>query len=69
MSMYDEKTYDRYKKQLEREIKECESDARCYWNDPDPKYVNAVNDALNEKYRLELILKFIEDNREELDRW
>lgn len=69
MSMYNETTYERYKKQIEEEIKECESEARCYWNDPDPKYVNAVNDALWEKSRLETLLKFIEDNKKELDKW
>lgn len=69
MSMYDEKTYERYKKQLEQEIKECISEANMYCMETEPKWVNSVRDALREKHRLELILKFIEDNKEELDKW
>lgn len=69
MSMYDEKTYERYKKQIEQEIKECISEANMYCMETEPKWVNSVRDALREKHRLELILKFIEDNKEELDKW
>ena len=69
MSMYDRKTYERYKEQLEQEIKECISEANMYCTETEPKWVNSVRDALREKHRLELILKFIEDNKEELDKW
>lgn len=69
MSMYDKTTYDRYKEQIEQEIKECESEANMYCTETEPKWVNSVRDALREKRRLELILKFIENNKNELDKW
>lgn len=68
MSMYEKTTYDRYKEQIEREIKECNSEANMYCTEADPKWRNSVNDALNEKWRLEQLLKFLEDNRKELDK-
>lgn len=60
--------YERYKEQIEQEIKSCDIDIREYWANTDPKYVNALNQAFIDKYNLEIILKFLEENKEVLDK-
>ena len=60
--------YERYKKQIEKEIKYCDSDIRDYRAETDPKWVNAYYAAIDEKGKLEMLLKFLEEHKEELDK-
>ena len=60
--------YETYKRIVKRDIEEEESDVRCYWNDQDPKYINAVNNSLIRIDQLKMIDAFLEEHKKELDR-
>ena len=60
--------YERYKEQIEDEIKRCNQDIKDYRAETDPKWANAYYDAIDEKDKLEKLLKFLEENKEVLDK-
>lgn len=60
--------YETYKRIVKQDIEEEESDVRCYWNDKDPKYINAVNNSLIRIDQLKMIDAFLEEHKKELDR-
>lgn len=61
--------YAELKEELATRMAAEEDDIRCYWNDNDPKYINAVAKAERRLDQLKMIDAFIEEHKEELDRY